>query len=72
MEEDDRVAEALGEVDVIGSQDHRRAGQTEQLEALDQVELRPVVQRQGGFVEEQDGGPVHQGLDEIEPPLHPK
>ena len=72
MEEKDRIAESLGKVHIVRCKDHGRAGQAEQLEALDQIQFRPVIERQGGLVEQQDGGSMHEGLDEIEPAPHPK
>src|SRR5207302_7080609 len=62
----------FSEVDVIGRQNYGSAGQAEQLEPLDQVELGAVVEGECGLVEQQDGGAVDEGLNEGELSLHPQ
>ena len=55
---------------IVRSQDDGGSGQADQLDALDQVELSPVVESEGGLVQEENLRPMHEGLDQAELPLH--
>src|SRR5207248_7258182 len=46
VQKDDVVAEPLGQVDIVGGEDDRGAGQAQQLQTFDQVELAAIVERQ--------------------------
>jgi len=59
-------------VHVVGRQDDGRAGQAEEPEPLDQVELGAIIQGKRGLIQQQDGWAVHQRLDEVELSLHPQ
>ncbi len=55
---------------VVGCQQHGGARQSEQLQPFDQLELGAVIQREGRLVQQQDGGPVDEGFDQVELSLH--
>ena len=54
VQENHAVTDPLGEVHVVGCEQDGGSGQAEQLQALDQVELGAVVEREGGLIQQQD------------------
>ena len=70
VKEDDEVAESLGQVHVIGGQQHRGARQAKQLQTFDEVQFCAVIECQCWLVEQQNRRPVHEGFHQAELAFH--